>query len=69
MTNLEARHADGRWFGFLQQHGYVPKVLRTHGMMVSERVQVYVYMCTWNVMAEGQMSAEVISTVEFSYVL
>ena len=37
MTNLEARHADDGWFGFLQQHGYVAKVLRTHAMAVLER--------------------------------
>ena len=69
MTNLGTRHADGGWFGSVQQHGYVPKVLHTHGMMVSEWAQVYVCMCTWDVVAEGQMSAESMSKVEFLYVL
>ena len=32
MTNLEARHADGSWFGSLQEHGYVPKVLHRRAM-------------------------------------
>ena len=39
MTNLDARRADGGWFGSLQQHGYVPKVLRTHGLAVSEYME------------------------------
>ena len=52
MTNLEARHADGGWFGFLQQHGYVPKVLRTRAMTVCESCAC---MCKYaeDVMGEG----------------
>ena len=34
MTNLAARHADGGSLWFLQQHGYVPKVLCTDAMAV-----------------------------------
>ena len=32
MTNLEAGYADGSGLGFLQQHRYVPKVLRRQAM-------------------------------------
>ena len=58
MANLETRHADGGWFGFLQQHGYVPKVLRTRAMTVCESCAC---ICKYaeDVMGEGQIRAVV----------
>ena len=34
MANLDARYADGDSLWSLQQHGYVPKALSTHVMVV-----------------------------------
>ena len=36
MANLEASYADGDSLWSLQQHGYVPKALSTHLMVVRE---------------------------------
>ena len=54
MANLEASYADGDSLWSLQQHGYVPKALSTHLMVV--RACGFMWYVE-DVVVEGQISS------------